>query len=279
MFKNMSIIMLTLILIASLCSCSGSEKIDDSAISSAQDAQSETHTVNLSPETIVSDIKKDAKASIENYSKEIYEITGYVSEISDSYVRIIPLNAPVNSQTVVNEACIDAYIPKEEISSISQYDMITVYGKITNITDGVTVNIEMKDASFKSDVIEVSGNVEGFILNEDNYYEIRICEKIPGISKGYYAYYNYPVKKSDGTQIQEAKIGEKTYRIGDSITLKSRLKYKHKTYNSPTNEIECNHYLEIKEVVSFWTQTNFKILKKFSKKVLTKEKLYAIIKL
>lgn len=250
MLKKLSVIILLFMLTVSFCSCSDSEKNDDSALSSAKDVTPEINAAQFKPENLVSDIKTDAEACLENYSKEIYEITGYISEISDSYVRIIPLNTPVNSQTVINEACIDVYIPKEDISSLSQYDMITVYGKISNITDGDTVNIEMKNASFKSDVIEISGNVEGFILNEDNYYEIRICEKIAGISKGYYAYYNYPVKKYDASPIQEAEICGRKYSAGDEITLKAKLKYRHKTYNSPEIEIECNHYLEIKEIVS-----------------------------
>lgn len=244
--KRILILILALLSVLSFCSCSDEKSELEKRREAYKNAQ------KLDVEGVTSDIKTGIEDAKEKHSKKSYTFEGYVSEITKDRVSVIPLVSPINSQTVVSEITVDAYLSQKEIKSISKNDLIVIAGDITDITEGVPARIEMKKAVCMGDTVKITGTVDAFLLNENNEYIIRICSELAQSSKEYKAYFDYNLGKpdTDTSPINEAKLKGKKVSAGDEVSLKIKANYKHKTYTGTEISQICNHYLDISDLVS-----------------------------
>ena len=99
----------------------------------------------------------------ESYCGQVYRFTGYVEQIDETSVKIIPLNAPVGlTPSEAYSMAVDVTLSTEAIRELSTFEVVNIVGEINSLGSNT---VYMENAYYVDNLITFTGTVDGFALN------------------------------------------------------------------------------------------------------------------
>lgn len=241
--KRVLPLILATVLMLSLAACGGNNSM-------TKEEMVETAT-ELNCSLLQTSYSENTVNAEETYVGNIYQITGYVTEIQEESVRLIPLNAPLDVFGK-GEIEIEAYLSLDEIKELSTNEVINLVGEVSEITGSsdFTIYVTMDNAYFVDNIIEITGEVDSFLLDSTgNQYIMWVDELMsPSVGVGMYRY-ECPIGPVTGSEtFEDADIDGVTVTEGEKVTISGVLTLDYSNYYSDIGVGEV--YLVFDEVNS-----------------------------
>lgn len=171
----------------------------------------------------------------ETYVGNIYQITGYVTDIQEESIRLIPLNAPLDVFGR-GEIEVEAFLSLDEIKELSTNEVINLVGEVSELTGSsdFTIYVTMDNAYFVDNIIEITGEVDSFLLDSTgNQYIMWVDELMsPSVGVGMYRY-ECPIGPVTGSEtFEDANINGVTVAEGERVTVSGVLSLDYSNYYS-----------------------------------------------
>jgi len=185
--------------------------------------------------------QSDNPARAKAYCGKIIKVTGYIEYIYEDHVTVVPLDTSyaLNSPAVR----LDVTFSPEDMMIFSRFDVINFVGKIDSVSgDYSSVKIEMAEAFYIDDIVEITGKVtDQFLYNMDHncaQMEVNTTPEQCGdynrraVRATYYA-----TDHTDFTNYDSIKIKDVEVKPEDEVVLKGKFTFAGLRY-TPANGIE-----------------------------------------
>ena len=151
--KNRLALMLSALLLVSLAACGGGTMTKEEMLETAAEC-------NFA--AIQSAYNDNSVNAEETYCGQVYRFTGYVEQIDEESVKIIPLNSPPGFAGLAYDVAVEATLSAEDIRELSTFEVVNVVGEISSLGSNT---VYMENAYYVDDLITFTGTVDGFALN------------------------------------------------------------------------------------------------------------------
>ena len=212
----------------SLAACGGG----NSSMTKEEMLESASALNCASLQTSYSENKVDAE---DNYVGKIYKTTGYVTDIQEGSIRLTPLNAPLDVFGE-GEIEVEAALSTDEIKALSTNEVINLVGEVSELSGSsdFTICVSMDNAYYVDNIIEVTGEVASFLLDETGSEYIMWVDEMMSASVGLGKYrYECPIGPVTGSETYESvDINGVTIAKEDKVTISGTLTLDYSNYYS-----------------------------------------------
>ncbi len=180
------------------------------------------------------------------YYGKVIKITGYVKNIYPNYVRVYPVDAPVDDDGF-NRLYVNVIFSNDDMKQLSTNSVINCIGKISSVSPiNNSQAIVLNEASYIDDTVELQGKAS-FLRDSNGMNRLMRISKSMMCGDGFVTLIGeYRIQES-GTQedFYSTTIDNRLIQDGDYINIKCKLKYE-----SDGSASETAVFYDITEILS-----------------------------